>query len=158
MKDVLNDIRNKVGNVSLPSQAKTPNITSIEASGDDVFSLYLYHKHTQASRAELVERAQVIKDRLESLGSIDSIHFSTSQGTVNIGDGSDQGKYEVHIQVPHAQLESFRLSLADIASMIQGFNIDQPIGNFHIADKQYDYRISGKYQSIQDFLDTPINL
>lgn len=42
--------------------------------------------------------------------------------------------------------------------MIQGFNIDQPIGNFHIADKQYDYRISGKYQSIQDFLDTPINL
>lgn len=33
------------------------------------------------------------------------------------------------------------LSLATIANTIRSYNIDQPLGNFTIGEKKYDYRI-----------------
>lgn len=41
-KDLLNDIRNKVSAVPLPTDAKTPTITEIETDTNQTFSVYLY--------------------------------------------------------------------------------------------------------------------
>ncbi len=42
--------------------------------------------------------------------------------------------------------------------MIQSYNRDQPIGNFAVGEKKYDFRIEGKNRESFDFLKTPIVL
>lgn len=53
---------------------------------------------------------------------------------------------------------SLGLTLAGIANIIRNENLDQPIGNFALGDKKYDYRIEGKNKKSTDFLNTAIAL
>lgn len=62
---LVNDIRNRIASVSLPIDAREPTVTAIETKADTIFSIYLYKKNNDASRAELVERAENLKKRLE---------------------------------------------------------------------------------------------
>lgn len=142
---ILNEVRNKVSNISLPSWAKESNITNIETKNSIIFSMYVYDKNNNASYSQLIEKSQNIKEELEKLSTI-------NKATI---DNSD---YEAQIIISNEKLKEFNLTLTDISSAINNYNRDQPIGNFEIGYKKYDYRIAGKYENISDFLQTPINL
>ncbi len=64
-KDLLNDIRNKVNRVQLPSEAKTPVITEIETDTNRTFSVFLYSKNPNASKSLLFSRAIDLQKAIE---------------------------------------------------------------------------------------------
>jgi multidrug efflux pump len=75
-KEVLNDIRNSVNKVSLPSDAKTPTITEIETDTNRTFSVFLYSKNPDTSRAVLFDRAIHLQKEVEKGSGIDSVEIT----------------------------------------------------------------------------------
>ena len=160
-KDVMNDVRNHVNRVTLPSDAKTPNITEIETNTNQIFSVFLYDTTNTKSRAVLIDRAKRLQKELEVIPGVDSIDLASenlASAGVAVWGGGDSTTYDVTIVIPKEKLESLGLSLQSIANAIRAVNLDQPIGNFSLWDKKYDYRIEGKSSMSFDFLDTPITL
>lgn len=51
------------------------------------------------------------------------------------GGGANDTAYDVNIIIPEDKLNSLGLTLSSIASTIRSFNLDQPIGNFALGDK-----------------------
>lgn len=78
-KDVLDDVRNKVNRVSLPTDAKTPTITEIETNTNQAFSVFLYDEQNALSREALISRGITLQRILEKVPGVDSANLS-SQG------------------------------------------------------------------------------
>ena len=72
--------------------------------------------------------------------------------------GANDSIYDVEIIFPEEKLSNLGLSLSSIVGVIQGYNRDQPLGNFAVGDKKYDFRIEGKNKESFDFLKVPIAL
>ncbi len=64
-KDVINDIRNSIGRVQLPSDAKTPTITELEINKNQTFSVFIYSKHEKTSKALLFSQAIELQKLIE---------------------------------------------------------------------------------------------
>lgn len=64
----------------------------------------------------------------------------------------------MHIVIAEEQLRNLGLTLSSVAGIIQSYNRDQPIGNFAIGEKKYDFRIEGKNRTSFEFLTIPIPL
>lgn len=159
-KDVLNEVRNNVNRVSLPSEAKTPVVTELNTNTKLAFSLYVYPKNPSISKSLLIEKTQVIKDHLEKISGIESVKF------VNVGattkaistDSWNPEEYELDLVIPQEKLKATKLTLDSIASSIKAWNKDIPIGNFWVGDKNYDFRIEWKLQDALSYLSIPLTL
>ena len=159
VKDVLDDVRNKVGSLVLPADAKTPVITEIKTDTGRAFSVFIYDPSGQSSRSVLVARAIDLQNRVKLIPGIESVNLSASSDTGPIGGGgNNETTYDAEIIIPSDKLTTLGLTLAGIASTIRSANLDQPIGNYALGDKKYDYRIEGKNKTSTDFLDTAIAL
>lgn len=159
IKDVLDDVRNKVNRVTLPTDAKTPVITELETDTGRAFSVFIYDPTNQSSRSVLVARAIELQNRVKSVPGIESIDFSAGidAGPVSAGWGNET-TYDTEIIIPEDKLASLWLTLSSIANIVKSSNLDQPIGNFALGDKKYDYRIEWKNRKSMDFLNTSISL
>lgn len=159
VKDVLNDVRNKINRVTLPSDAKSPIITEVETDTNRAFSIYLYSKNRDETKAVLYARAAELQKKIEAVSGIDSVDLSAASGTRPIDSaGGNAGSYEVRIIIDRAKAETLGLTLASIASVIQSQNRDQPIGNYAIGEKTYDFRIEGKATTSLEFLRIPLGV
>ncbi len=158
-KDLLNDIRNKVNRVQLPSDAKTPVITEIETDTNRTFSVFLYSKIPGVSKSLLFSRAVDLQKRIEWAAGVNKVDLSSWwwQRPIDAGGGNDS-TYDVKITIANDKLTNLWLTLGSIAGIIQSYNRDQPIGNYSVGDKKYDFRIEGKNRESFDFLRTPISL
>ncbi len=158
-KDLMNDIRNSVSKVILPSDAKTPTITEIETDTNRTFSVFLYAKTGEKSKSLLFSRAIELQKAIEKAAWVNKVNLSAAGGSrpIDTGGGNDS-TYEVHIIIPDEKLTTLWLTLNGIATTIQWYNRDQPIGNFAVGNKKYDFRIEGKNGESFDFLKTPIAL
>ncbi|MBX9809537.1 efflux RND transporter permease subunit, partial [Candidatus Gracilibacteria bacterium] len=159
VKDVLDDVRNKVNRVILPADAKSPVITELETDTGRAFSVFIYDPSNQSSRSVLVARAIELQNTVKTVPGIESIDFSAgiNAGPVSAGGGNET-TYDTEIIIPEDKLSSLGLTLSSIANTIRSANLDQPIGNFSLGDKKYDYRIEGKNRKSLEFLDTAISL
>lgn len=160
-KAAMDDIRNSVNRITFPTDAKTPVITEIETNTNQVFSVFIYDTQDKASRAALTDRAIQIQKELEKLPGIDQVSLSAqglANASVSTSQGGNDSSYDVDIIIPKEKLDALWLTLATVANTVRSFNIDQPIGNFAVWDKKYDYRIEGKNTKSFDFLSAPIAL
>jgi len=159
MQDVLSEVRSSVARVPLPGDAKTPVITEIKTDTNRTFSVFLYSKDRNVSQSALFDRAKILQDAIESVSWVNSVTLSVwgFSGPVTTGWWDDSA-YEVEITIPQDRLDALWLTLASIANTIQSYNRDQPLGNFIIGDKNYDFRIEGKNTKSYDFLEIPIAL
>lgn len=158
IKDLRTDIQSKIESVSLPSDARDPNVSLVETNANMTFSMYIFDKNNSASKEALLAQAKILQKKLEDLPKIDEVKISYAPTGGGLGSDSDDSDYEVQIRLDHTRLESYGLTLAGISSQIQAFNTDMPIGNFDIESRSYDYRISGKNTNASEFLKTPISL
>jgi multidrug efflux pump subunit AcrB len=159
VKDVLDSVRNNVSRVTLPSDAKTPVITEIETDTSRAFSVFIYDTTNTNSKSVLVARAIELQKILKSVPGIESIDFSAGIDAGPISNGGwNSSTYESNIIIQEDKLSSLWLTLTSIANSIRSTNLDQPIGNFTLWDKKYDYRIEGKNRKSLDFLNTSITL
>ena len=158
-KDVLSDVRSAVARASLPLDAKTPVITEIETDTSRAFSIFLYAKDQTTSKALLFDRAIELQKAIEWVPGINKVNLSAGwAGRPIDANGGNDSTYEVHIVIPEEKLTNLGLTLSSIAWVIQSYNRDQPIGNFAVGEKKYDFRIEGKNRESFDFLKTPIVL
>ena len=159
VKDVMSDVRNAVSKVSLPTDAKTPIITEIETDTNRAFSIFLFSKIPNSSPSFLFDRAIKLQKELEQVSWVNKVDLSAGwwQRAID-GWGWNDSTYDVQFIIPDEKLSSLGLSLSNIASTIQSYNRDQPIGNFAIGEKKYDFRIEGKNRLSFDFLHIPIAL
>jgi multidrug efflux pump subunit AcrB len=160
-KDVLDEIRNNVNRVQLPADAKTPVITEIETNTNQAFSAYIYSTDPATSRSLLIARAIEVQKELEKLPGIESVTLTAqwlANASISTSQWGNDTTYDVDIIIPKEKLDSLGLSLFTIANSIRSINLDQPIGNFSLGEKNYDFRIEWKNATSFDFLDTPLSL
>jgi hypothetical protein len=62
--------------VSLPTDAKTPNVIEIETDTNRAFSVFLYHKKGTASIDTLFARAHELKKALEQTPGVNTIDIA----------------------------------------------------------------------------------
>ena len=56
------------------------------------------------------------------------------------------------------KLESLGIPLSQVASSIQAFNSNQPLGTHKIGDREYAFRIDGEVRSIVELKQLPISV
>lgn len=145
--DVMAEVRNNIGRAQLPTDAKTPGVMEIKTDTNRMFTVTLYSKdESKVGVQKLRELAQEMKERIEKLSGIESVDF----------DGTNA--YELRIVVPEETLRSLGITSEDIANAIRSVHRDAPVGNFEVGNKNYDFRIEGKYSEGREFLDTPVPL
>jgi multidrug efflux pump subunit AcrB len=158
-KDVLSDVRSAVWRIILPADAKAPTITEIETDTNRAFSIYVYSRNPDADKAIIFDRAVKLKKEIEKTPGINTVDLSAWWVWTPIETGWwNDATYDVIITIPEEKLATLGLTLASIASTVQSYNRDQPIGNFAIWEKKYDFRIEWKNRESYDFLRTPIAL
>lgn len=159
-KDVTNEVRNNVNRVVLPTDAKTPIITEVNTNTKMAFSVYIYAKNPVISKTLLLSKAQAIKDKVEKVAWVESVKISgisLDNSPVSLGWGSTSD-YDLELVVPEEKIHATWLSLSTIASDIQAWNKDVPVGNFWVGERNYDFRIEWKSSEILPFLDIPLVL
>ncbi len=142
----MTEVRNNIGRVNLPKDAKSPNVTEIKTDTNRVYDATFYSPDNSVSLDKLRILGQKIKDRLSSLSVVEKIEY----GNTNI--------YDVRIVFDAQEVKAMKLSLDQIAAAIRSYHQDAPIGNFGVGDRNYDFRIGGKFENAQQFLEVPINL
>lgn len=158
-KDVLNEVRNNVNRVALPTDAKTPVITDIDTDTKQVFSVYIYPKNKYTSKELIIERATKVRDNIEKLSSIESVNFANwSLRADQSARPTNWNEYDIEIIVTPEKLKTSWLSIDSISSTIRSWNKDIPIWNFSVGDKKYDFRIEWKYNDAIKVLEIPLQL
>ncbi len=145
--DVMAEVRNNIGRAALPADAKNPTVTEIKTDTNRMFTVTLYSEdEDKVGTDKLRKLAKELEEKIEKVSGIESVDF---EGT---------SAYELRIVVSEETLRSLALTADDVASAIRSVHRDAPIGNFEVGNKNYDFRIEGKYSQGWEFLDTPIPL
>ena len=142
----INDVRNNIGRVILPTDAKSPNVIEIKTEGNSVFVATLYSKDDSLSIDKIRLLGADLRDRLAVLSNIQKVEY----GSVL--------KYDLRVIVDKEALAGLGITIREVANTLSAFNRDAPIGNFAVGNKNYDFRLSGKLKTPQDILDIPLNL
>lgn len=144
--DYMTEVRNNIGRVVLPKDAKDPNVIEIKTDTNRVYDATFYSPDGSVSLDKLRVLGQKIKDRVSSLPSVEKVEY----GNTNI--------YDVRLVFDKAQVKSMGLTLDQISTAIKAYNQDMPIGNYSVGERNYDFRISGKIDNALDFLNIPVTL
>lgn len=159
---VLSDVRSAVARAVLPTDAKSPNIIEVETDTSMAFSVFIYKKNGETDLDTLFDRAKTLKKELELAPWVNNVDITSSVGagrrSMLWAGGWDDSTYDVEITIPEEKLNSLGLTLSSISQALQSYNRDQPLGNYSVGDKKYDFRIEGKEDKSYGFLSIPINL
>lgn len=140
----INDVRNKIGRVNLPKDAKTPNVTEITTQGNLVLTATLYSPDNSVSLEKLRILGSDIKEKLELTPDIQKVDY----GSVL--------KYDIRLIIDKEVLKGLGITIADVANTIRSYHQDAPIGNYGIGNKNYDFRIQGKFEDANQILEVPL--
>lgn len=142
----MTEVRNNIGRVTLPKDAKSPNVIEIKTDTNRVYDATFYSPDKSVSLDKLRILGQKIKDHLSALPEVEKIEY----GNTNI--------YDIRLVFDENQVKAMGLTLDQVAAAIRSYHQDAPIGNFGVGDRNYDFRIGGKFDDAQKFLDVPVTL
>ncbi len=144
--EYINEVRNNIGRVSLPSDAKNPNVIEIKSQSDLVFSINLSADPTQISKEKLRILGADLRDRLAPLPQVKKISY-----------GSEL-EYDVRVVIEKETLAGLGITISDVANTIRSYHRDAPIGNYGVGEKNYDFRLQGKFENTKEILEVPLVL
>ncbi len=139
------DIRDKVGQIesSLPDDAEEPTIMKFDSSSQAVIQISLAGDNM--SLAELQSLAEdTIEPRLSRISEIASVSISGGQ------------EREIQIQLDENKMESYGLTLADIADFMAVENFDISTGSLRYGDREYTIRTIQEFDEVDDIGNVPI--
>ncbi|WP_182117052.1 efflux RND transporter permease subunit [Borrelia sp. A-FGy1] len=134
----LNEIRDTFESLKdlLPKEASSPKIMRFRSDDIPVVTFVIY---SDRSVSELRKYAvSIIKPKLESLNGV---------GFVDVLGGSDRN---VLIEISQNKLESYGLTLSEIATTISTQNFEMSAGNIIDNGLEYLAQVSGKFASMKD--------
>lgn len=142
----MTEVRNNIGRVILPKDAKSPNVIEMKTDTNRVYDATFYSSNGTVSFDKLRILGQKIKDKLSTLPEVEKIIY----GNTNI--------YDIRIVFDEREMRAMKLTLDQVAAVIRSYHQDAPIGNFGVGDRNYDFRIGGKFEDAQKFLEVPVTL
>ncbi len=142
----MTEVRNNIGRVILPKDAKSPNVIEMKTDTNRVYDATFYSPDSSVSLEKLRILGQQIKDKLSTLPEVEKIIY----GNTNI--------YDIRIVFDEREMRAMKLTLDQVAAAIRSYHQDAPIGNFGVGDRNYDFRIGGKFEDAQKFLEVPVTL
>lgn len=157
--EVKQEVIDKVDWIALPTWAEDPDVISIETDNKLMFQLIVYWDEDDFSNYHLLNKAQIIKSRLEWTPGITSIDIWkwVEDGSVQVSLWWDEDSlFDIELNIDRKKAEEIGLSMYQIATIIKSNNSDQPLGNFNLWNLSYDYRISWELEDIQDLKDVII--
>lgn len=137
-RNVLTDIRSEVDKIIFPSSVEKPIVTEITTKANFLFQVYLYWDEKKYSQFDLLKKAKILKNNLESKPFISSVSISPS------------GDYEIKVLIDKSKLEQTWLSISEVASYINAVNKNTPIWNYRVWDLSYDFRFEWEFKDIED--------
>ncbi len=114
----INDVRNNIGRVVLPSDAKNPNVIEIKTQTNLVFAANLYSPKGTVSLDKLRILGADLKDKLALLPTIQKVDYGS---VLN---------YDLRIVIDKEVLKGLGISINDVANTIRSYHKDTPIGNY----------------------------
>jgi HAE1 family hydrophobic/amphiphilic exporter-1 len=125
----------------LPDEAEDPNTQKVRFSDTAIYTLAMSGPYDVS---ELKQYADTLSDALERIPGVSKVSIS--------GGRED----EVHVIVDPALLDKFGLSIQQVTQAISLANTDIPAGSIETAGENYNVRLSGQINSIQDVQRVPI--
>ena len=129
-QQVLTDIKAQVDRVSLPSEATDPSVIDITTDSNGLFSLILYAPK-QATTIDY------IKSKAKDIAYVMKSHPDVADIII-----WQEDVYDIRVIVDQNKAESIGLTSQSIASIINGYVSNIPLGNYQIDTAKYDYRIN----------------
>ena len=114
----INDVRNNIGRVILPTDAKNPNVTELKSASNLLMEVSLYSPNGSVSLDKLRILGADMKDKLDLLSSIQKVNYGS---VLN---------YDIRVVIDKEVLKGMGISINDISNAIRSFHQDAPIGNF----------------------------
>ena len=148
-RNLLTDIKDKIDNLSLPEDAKDPNIFEISSNSTLLYEALIYWKISDFSNFELMQKAKKIKEKLSGVSGIDEIDV---WGIDNIKwwTSNWSSDYEIKVLLSKSKVELLGLSIFQISNTIKANNKDTPIWNYKVWNLSYDFRFEWELSSIED--------
>lgn len=137
IKESLRRLKDAVDNAApkLPGDAETPVVNEINFSDMPIITYSLVGDYEYR---ELKKYADLLQDELEKVNGISEVDI--------IGGMSR----EFQVITDQTKLRQYNLTLSQIAGAIQAANFDLPAGSIEIDNYDYDVRVKGKFENIED--------
>ena len=138
MDAIMNDVRDKVALVSgfLPDGTEDPII--LKFSSDMIPVVVLSATAEESSNALYKILDEQVANPLNRISGV---------GTVSVGGAPQR---EIQVNVVPSRIESYNISLEQIAQVIAAENINVPAGNFDIGSQTYMLRLEGEFKDSRD--------
>jgi len=149
-RDILTDIKDKVDNLDLPEDASDPNVIEISSNNTLIYEALIYWKDRNFSDFELIQKAKLIKNKLESVAGISSIDVGSINNMKIWSSSSKWSDYQIKVLLSKEKVELYWLSIINISNTIKSNNKDTPIWNYRVWELSYDFRFEWELSSLED--------
>lgn len=122
-----NDVRDKIGTLTLPSKVEIEKISSDSGSA---ISLFLYSKDKLNLMHEINDKIKPFLQRIDGVGKIETKGFL---------------KPQIRIELKPNELRKYDLNALDVANIIKNQNFKQALGELN--NKQNNYIIKGYFEA-----------
>jgi multidrug efflux pump subunit AcrB len=158
-RDLLTDIKDKVDNLSLPEDANDPRVVEISSNNTLLYEVLLYWETSSFDEFSLLEKANLISEKLEWRYGIASIDVGSSFSGNRWGGNSSGSKwsYEIKVLLSKSKVELLWLSIVDIANKIKAINKDFPIWSYRVWKLNYDFRFAWELSNIDELKNIKIS-
>ncbi len=142
MTEAANDLRERVARVSLPEDARDPQVWKFDASAFPIMFLGLSGGMTLDKIRKYAD--DEIKHRFEQIKGV---------AAVSVRGGLER---EIHVDVDRSQMEAVGFSFSQITNALRNENLDKPGGYLETERSELLLRTSGQYTSIAQIANTVV--
>ena len=142
----LQDAQRRIGQITgtLPVGTKTPNISKIAL---DEFPIL---RMSVEGKMEPKKFTQFLKDNI-----VQRLSNITGVGQIILLGGEER---EIKINMDMEKVRGYNLSIAAIANVIKGSNVEFPTGNIKDSDAQFTIRLAGKVATVEELKDIIVGI
>ncbi|MFX3626424.1 efflux RND transporter permease subunit [Campylobacter sp. LH-2024] len=122
-----NDVRDKIGTLSLPTK---PEVEKISSDSGSAISLFLYSPNKLSLMQNINDKIKPFLQRIDGVGKIDAKGFL---------------KPQIRINLKPEQLQKYNLNAYDVANIIKSQNFKQALGELN--NQKNNYIIKGYFEA-----------
>lgn len=137
------NLKDAISKISFPDNVKTPNVTRLSFNAFPIITLSVTHSgQSLANLTDTINNKLV--PNLEGIKGVSKVDVSGQQ--VN----------EVDLSFKKDQLKKYGLSEQSVQNVIQGDNLNYPLGLYNFNDSQQSVVVNGKLTTLNDLKNLPI--
>ena len=125
----------------LPSEMDDPSVHEVNLSE---FPIIVLSMSGDIAERELVRYARLIRDEIKALPSVLDVELNGDRNEI------------LEIEIDPTTLESYRLSLGPVISMVRNSNVLVTAGSLGTNDGLFPVKVPGTYETIEDILNQPL--